>query len=60
MQQQSSRNTARRDYILFFYSLAKSTPSIGADGDHRMVGDEFAPDGMTPKVFLPCIFSPIF
>ena len=43
-----------------FYPPAKRTPSIGADGYHRMGGDEFAPYGMTPKVFLPCIFSPIF
>ncbi|MBQ9152422.1 MAG: hypothetical protein IJ130_01260 [Solobacterium sp.] len=42
------------------YPPAKRTSSIGAAGDHRMGGDEFAPYGMTPKVFLPCIFSPIF
>ena len=36
-----------------FYPPAKRTPSTGAVGDHRMGGDEFAPYGMTPKVFLP-------
>jgi len=36
-----------------FYPPAKRTPSIGAAGYHRMGGDEFAPYGMTPKVFLP-------
>ena len=48
------------EFTIEFYPPAKRTPSIGAAGDHRMGGDEFAPDGMTPKVFLPCVFSPIF
>ncbi|MBQ9153449.1 MAG: hypothetical protein IJ130_06525 [Solobacterium sp.] len=36
-----------------FYPPAKRTPSIGADGYHRMGSDKFAPYGITPKVFLP-------
>jgi len=56
----SAGYTSRYAGTTVIYLPAKRTPSIGADGYHRMGGDEFAPDRMTPKVFLPCIFSPIF